>query len=77
MKGMGTELFHTKAAAAMRMRSEIPVLLTVPCKVMASSPTARATPRNVLSLSAGLPVLNIVSTSRPSIIRSRPRAPRI
>src|SRR4051812_8638547 len=47
----------------MRIKRERPVLFTVPCTVMASSPTARPTPRNVLSLRAGLPVLNIVATS--------------
>ena len=64
MKGMGTELFQTKAAAASRMRRERPVLLTVPCRVMAPSPCARVMPRNVLSLRAGLPVLNIDVTSK-------------
>ena len=59
MKGWKTSLFQTKEAAASRMSREIPVLLTVPCRVIASPAIARGSPRNVVSLSAGLPVLNM------------------
>jgi hypothetical protein len=64
MKTCGTGLFHTNAAAASRMSREMPVLLTVPWRVIASSPNAARAPLNVLSLSAGLPVLNISATSK-------------
>ena len=64
MKGWKTSLFQTKEAAASRMSREIPVLWTVPWRVIASPATARGNPRNVVSFSAGLPDLNMDATSR-------------
>src|SRR5262245_3912374 len=44
----------------MRTSSETPVLLTVPCSVMASAPSSRGRPRNASSFRAGLLVLNMI-----------------
>src|SRR6266852_4556762 len=48
---------HVQAAVATTHNSSSPVLFTVPCKVIASPPTATS-PRNAFSFSAGLEVRN-------------------
>src|SRR4029450_6036981 len=48
---------QVKAAQATRMSRERPVLLTVPCSVIASAPNSRGRLRDVVSERAGSPVL--------------------